>query len=55
MRVLAIITLALLLAGCNGDRMRQGTNMRQEQAQRWWYFPTHDAQYLAAAASSLPA
>jgi hypothetical protein len=33
MRVLAIIALGLLLAGCNGDRMKQGTNMRQTQPQ----------------------
>jgi PBP1b-binding outer membrane lipoprotein LpoB len=31
MRVLAILALALLLAGCNGDRMKQGTNARQAQ------------------------
>jgi hypothetical protein len=42
MRVLAIISLALLLAGCNGDRMKQGT--RQAQPQSWWPFHTHDAQ-----------
>ena len=43
MRVLAIMALALLLAGCNGDRMRQGMNMRQAQPQSWWSFHTHDA------------
>jgi PBP1b-binding outer membrane lipoprotein LpoB len=44
MRVLAIIALALLLAGCKGDRMKQGTNMSQEQSQGWWPFHAHDAQ-----------
>ena len=29
MRVLAILALALWLAGCNGDRIRQGMNIRQ--------------------------
>jgi hypothetical protein len=29
MRVLVILALALLLAGCNGDRMKQGMNVRQ--------------------------
>jgi hypothetical protein len=43
MRVLAIIALALLLLGCNGDRMKQGTNMHQAQPQSWWPFHTHDA------------
>ena len=33
MRVLAIIALGLLLAGCNGDRMKQGMSMRQAQTQ----------------------
>jgi PBP1b-binding outer membrane lipoprotein LpoB len=33
MRVLAILALALLLAGCNGDRMKQGMNVRQAQPQ----------------------
>jgi PBP1b-binding outer membrane lipoprotein LpoB len=33
MRVLAIMALTLLLAGCNGDRMKQGMNMRQAQPQ----------------------
>ena len=44
MRILAIMALALLLAGCNGDRMKQGTNTRQAQSQSWWPFHTHDAQ-----------
>jgi len=43
MRVVAIIALVLLLAACNGDRMKQGTNTRQEQPQSWWPFHTHDA------------
>jgi len=43
MRILAIIALALLLAGCNGDRLKQECNMRQAQPQSWWPFPTHDA------------
>ena len=42
MRVLAIIALALLLAGCNGDRMKQSRS--QAQPQSWWPFPAHDAQ-----------
>jgi hypothetical protein len=29
MRVLAILALALSLAGCNGDRIKQGMNVRQ--------------------------
>jgi hypothetical protein len=33
MRVLVILGLALLLAGCNGDRMKQGMNVRQAQPQ----------------------
>jgi hypothetical protein len=34
MRVLAILALVLLwLAGCNGDRIRQGVNIRQAQPQ----------------------
>ncbi len=32
MRVLAIIALALLLAGCNGDRLK-GTNTRRAPPQ----------------------
>jgi hypothetical protein len=44
MRVLAIIALALLLAGCNGDRMKQGSNTRQAQPQNWWPFRSPDAQ-----------
>jgi hypothetical protein len=32
MRVLAIITLALLLAGCSGDRIKHGMNMRLSTA-----------------------
>jgi hypothetical protein len=31
MRVLAIIALATLLAGCNGDRIKQSKNPPQEQ------------------------
>jgi hypothetical protein len=31
MRVLAILALALSLAGCNGDRIKQGMNVRQAQ------------------------
>ena len=31
MRVLAIIALATLLAGCNGDRIKQSKNSPQEQ------------------------
>jgi PBP1b-binding outer membrane lipoprotein LpoB len=41
MRVLAIAALALLLAGCNGDRTKQGTDTRQPQS--WWPLHTHDA------------
>ena len=37
MRALAIIALALLLAGCNGDRMKQDTNARQVQLQSWCF------------------
>jgi PBP1b-binding outer membrane lipoprotein LpoB len=33
MRVLVILAVALLLAGCNGDRMKQGMNVRQAQPQ----------------------
>jgi hypothetical protein len=33
MRVLAILALALLLAGCNGDRIKQGMNLRRAQPQ----------------------
>jgi hypothetical protein len=44
MRVLAIIALALLLADCNGDRMKQGSNTRQAQPQSWWPVTIHDAQ-----------
>jgi len=32
MRVLAILGLAMLLAACNGDRMKQGTNLPQGTA-----------------------
>ena len=42
MRVLAVVALALLLASCNGDRMKQD-NTGQPQPQSWWAFPTHDA------------
>jgi hypothetical protein len=31
MRVLAILALALTLAGCTGDRIKQGMNLRQAQ------------------------
>ena len=31
MRVLAILALATLLAGCNGDRIKQSKNAPQEQ------------------------
>ena len=31
MRVLAILALAVLLAGCNGDRMKEGMNSHQGQ------------------------
>jgi hypothetical protein len=34
MRVLVNLTLALLLAGCNGDRMKQGMSVRQPQGTR---------------------
>jgi hypothetical protein len=34
------MTLALLLAGCNGDRMKQNAN---QAPQSWWPFHTHDA------------
>jgi hypothetical protein len=30
MRTLAIAALALMLAGCNGDRLKQGMNSPQE-------------------------
>jgi hypothetical protein len=30
MHVLVILALALLLAGCNGDRIKQGMNVPQE-------------------------
>jgi hypothetical protein len=33
MRVLAILALARWLAGWNGDRIRQGMNIRQAQPQ----------------------
>jgi hypothetical protein len=33
MRVLTILALALSLAGCNGDRLKQGTNGRQAHPQ----------------------
>ncbi len=33
MRVLAILALAMLLAGCNGDRIKQSMNGRQVQPQ----------------------
>jgi hypothetical protein len=33
MRVLAILALAMLLAGCNGDRIKQSMNGRQAQPQ----------------------
>jgi hypothetical protein len=33
MRVLTIQALALALAGCNGDRLKQSTNGRQAQPQ----------------------
>ena len=32
MRVLAILALALSLAGCNGDRIKQGMNVPQPQS-----------------------
>ena len=48
MRVLAIVALAMLLAGCNGDRMKPDSNTRQAQPQRWWPLHTHDAQWAAA-------
>ena len=31
MRVLAVLALAMLLAGCEGDRIKQGKNPPQEQ------------------------
>ena len=34
MRVLAVIALAMLLAGCEGDRIKQSKNTPQEQ----WHF-----------------
>ena len=33
MRVLAILALALWLAGCNGDRIKQSLNGRQAEPQ----------------------
>ena len=37
MRVLAILALALLLAGCEGDRIKHGSmNERQAQPQSHW-------------------
>ena len=33
MRVLAILALVLSVAGCNGDRIKQGMNVRQAQPQ----------------------
>jgi len=33
MRVLAILALALSLTGCNGDRIKQGMNVRQAPPQ----------------------
>ena len=33
MRVLAMLALALSLAGCNGDRIKQGMNAPQAQPQ----------------------
>jgi hypothetical protein len=33
MRILAILALALSLAGCNGDRIKQSMKMRQAQPQ----------------------
>jgi hypothetical protein len=41
MRILAIIALALPLIGCNGDRVRQGTNTQPTQLM---IFSTHDTQ-----------
>ena len=32
MRVLAILALATLLVGCNGDRIKQSENAPQEQS-----------------------
>jgi hypothetical protein len=29
MRVLAMLAIALSMAGCTGDRIKQGTNLRQ--------------------------
>jgi hypothetical protein len=43
MRFLAIVALALLLAGCNGNRMKQDMNIGQAQPQSWWPFHGHDA------------
>ena len=48
MRISAIIALALLLAGCNGDRLKSGTNTRQAQSQSWSPFYTHDVPSLVA-------
>ena len=33
MRVLVILALALLLASCQGERIKQGMNVRQAQPQ----------------------
>jgi hypothetical protein len=46
MRIFAIVALALQLASCNGDRMKQGTNTRQAQQQNWWPLHTNDALYF---------
>jgi len=32
MRVLAVLALAMLLVGCNGDRIKQSENAPQEQS-----------------------
>jgi outer membrane PBP1 activator LpoA protein len=36
MRVLTILALALSLAGCNGDSIKQSMNGRQAQPQSKW-------------------
>jgi hypothetical protein len=36
MRTLLILALALLLLGCNGDRLKQNMNGRQAQPQSKW-------------------
>jgi outer membrane PBP1 activator LpoA protein len=36
LRILPILALALLLVGCNGDRLKQNTNGRQAQPQNKW-------------------